>query len=227
MPNSSDLLAAIARDGVRHLTASAFVEATLRAAILSGRLPGGTALRQEDLALAFGVSRMPVREALRKLEAQALLDFTPHKGAVVMEISAADAADIYAVRMALEPATFERSIPHLRDDDFGRAEALLAEMDSEQEQGMMGVLNRRFHMTLYGAAGCPRLMALTESHLASFDLYLRFHLAANGRAHLGQAEHHAMLAAARRGDVEQAVAILRHHIMTAAQTIQAFFAERG
>ena len=92
---------------------------------------------------------------------------------------------------------------------------------------MMGVLNRRFHMTLYGAAGCPRLMALTESHLASFDLYLRFHLAANGRTHLGQAEHHAMLAAARHRDVEQAVAILRQHIMTAAQTIQAFFAERG
>lgn len=91
----------------------------------------------------------------------------------------------------------------------------------------MGALNRQFHMTLYGAAGCPRLMALTESHLASFDLYLRFHLAANGRAHLGQDEHRAMLEAARRGDARQAVSILRRHIETAARTIQAFFAERG
>ena len=212
MPNSSDLLCAIARDGRRHLTATAFVEATLRTAILSGRLPGGMALRQEELAAAFGVSRMPVREALRKLEAQGLLDFTPHKGAVVTAISAADATDIYAIRLALEPATFERSIPHLNADDFQRAEDLIIEMDDEQDPGLMGDLNRRFHMTLYGAAGCPRLMALAESHLVSFDLYLRFHLAANGRAHLGQDEHRAMLAFARQRDVRAAVNVLRTHI---------------
>lgn len=226
MQNSPNLFTAIAQEGGRHLTATAFVEAALRAAILSGRLPGGTALGQEDLAVAFGVSRMPVREALRKLEAQALVDFTPHKGAVVTAISASDAADIYAIRMALEPATFERSIPNLSADDVARAEGLIAEMDSEPDQGRMGELNRRFHMTLYGAAGCPRLMALTESHLVSFDLYLRFHLVANGRAHLGQDEHRAMLAAARQRDIQQAVKVLRAHISTAAQTIHAFFAKR-
>lgn len=227
MQSSSGLFAAIAQDGGRHLTATAFVEAALRTAILSGRLPGGTALQQEDLAVAFGVSRMPIREALRKLEAQALVDFTPHKGAVVTAISASDAADIYAVRMALEPATFERSIPNLGADDFERAEGLIADMDREQDQARMGELNRRFHITLYGAAGCPRLMALTESHLAAFDLYLRFHLAANGSAHLGQDEHRAMLAAARQRDVGRAVEILKVHISTAAQRIQAFFAERA
>src|ERR1700678_504110 len=71
----SELAAAIAEAGGRHRTATAFVEATLRAAILSGRLAGGTPLRQEDLAAAFGVSRMPVRGALRQRGAQALLDF--------------------------------------------------------------------------------------------------------------------------------------------------------
>ena len=227
MQNSSDLFTAIASDGGRYLTATAFVEAALRAAILSGRLPGGTALQQEDLAAAFGMSRMPIREALRKLEAQALVDFTPHKGAVVTTISASDAADIYAIRLALEPATFERSIPNLKAADFERAEGLIVDMDAEEDQARMGELNRRFHMALYGAAGCPRLMALTESYLASFDLYLRFHLAANGRAHLGQDEHRAMLAAARRRDAQQAVEILRTHISTAAQTIQTFFAERN
>lgn len=227
MPDSSDLLARIAQDGGRHLTATAFVEASLRTAILSGRLPGGMPLRQEELATAFGVSRMPVREALRKLEAQALLDFIPHKGAVVTEISAADAADIYAIRMALEPAVFERSIPHLASDDFQRAEELIAEMDHEQDAGLMGALNRRFHMTLYGAAGCPKLIALTESHLTVFDRYLRFHLAANGPAHLSQNEHRAMLTAARNRDSVKAVEILRRHIEIAATTIQAFFAERS
>ena len=112
-----ELSALIAESGGRHRTATAFVEATLREAILSGRLAGGTPLRQEDLAAAFGVSSMPIRESLRQLEARALLDFVPHKGAVVTEISAADAADTYAIRLALEPAALNLSIPH----QIGRA----------------------------------------------------------------------------------------------------------
>lgn len=222
-----DLSALIAEAGGRHRTATEFVEATLRAAILTGRVAGGTPLRQEELAAAFGVSRMPVREALRQLEAQALIDFLPHKGAVVTEISATDAADIYAIRLALEPATFERSIPHLTEADFARAAALIAEMDSETDPARMGALNRRFHMTLYGAAGRPKLIALTETHLASFDRYLRFQLAAKGRSHLSQDDHREMLDAARRGDTEAALRTLRRHIETAASNIAEFFAGEG
>jgi DNA-binding GntR family transcriptional regulator len=227
MPALDELSALIAESGGRHRTATAFVEATLRTAILSGRLTGGTPLRQEDLAAAFGVSRMPVREALRQLEAQALLDFVPHKGAVVTEISAADAADTYAIRMALEPAALTLSIPNLTEVEFARAADLLQDMDAEQDPARMGELNRRFHMTLYEAAPHPRLLALTESQLSSFDRYLRFHLAAKGREHLSQDEHRAMLVAARARDITRAVAILRDHLTTAAATIAAFFAARG
>ena len=98
------LASVAAAAGHRHRTATEFVEASLRVAILEGRLSSGTPLRQEEIASAFGVSRMPVREALRQLEAQALIDFVPHKGAVVTAISAEDAADNYAIRLALEPA---------------------------------------------------------------------------------------------------------------------------
>ncbi|MCM5557440.1 GntR family transcriptional regulator [Pleomorphomonas sp. JP5] len=222
-----DLSALIAEAGGRPRTATAFVETTLRAAILTGRLPGGTPLRQEDLAAAFGVSRMPVREALRQLEAQALIDFVPHKGAVVTDISASGAADIYAIRLALEPAVLERSIPHLTEADFARAADLIAEMDSEPDPARMGDLNRRFHMTLYGAAGRPKLIALTETHLTAFDRYLRFQLAAKGRSHLSQDDHRDMLDAARQGDTEGAIRTLRRHIDTAASNIAAFFAEKG
>ena len=76
----------------RFRTATEYVESTLKEAILTGALPGGTPLRQEDLAAEFGLSRMPIREALRQLEAQALVDFYPHRGAVVTEISAAEGA---------------------------------------------------------------------------------------------------------------------------------------
>jgi DNA-binding GntR family transcriptional regulator len=227
MPAFAELSAVIAEAGGRHRTATAFVEATLRAAILSGRLAGGTPLRQEDLAAAFGVSRMPVREALRQLEAQALLDFVPHKGAVVTEISAADAADTYAIRMALEPAALTLSIPNLTEVEFGRATDLLHDMDVEEDPGRMGELNRRFHMTLYEAAPHPKLLTLVESQLSSFDRYLRFHLAAKGREHMSQEDHRGMLEAARARDVPRAVEILGSHLRTAAATLAAFFAQRG
>lgn len=216
-------------DGVapRFRTASEYVEATLRAAILSGRLAGGIPLRQEELAEIFGVSRMPVREALRQLEAQALVDFVPHRGAVVTEISADDAADNYAIRLALEPMALRLSIPHLTEDDFVLAGDLIAEMDEEADPGRMGELNRRFHLSLYARAGRTKLLLLVEQQLAAADRYLRFHLAAKGREHMSQQDHRAMLDAARQRDIPAAIQSLEGHLRTAADTIAAFFATRG
>jgi DNA-binding GntR family transcriptional regulator len=223
---ASELGSVIAGAGGRHRTATQFVEATLRHAILEGRLSGGTALRQDELARLFGLSRMPVREALRQLEAQALIDFLPHKGAVVTEISAADAADNYAIRLALEPMALRLSVPRLGPDELSRAAELIAEMDAEPGPERLGELNRRFHMTLYGRAGRARLLVLVEHQLAAADRYLRFHLAAKGREHLSQHEHRDMLAAAGAGRVDEAVAVLQRHIATAAATIDAFFGAR-
>lgn len=210
----------------RFRTATEFVEGTLREGILSGALPGGTPLRQEEIAAAFGVSRQPVREALRQLESQALIDFYPHRGAVVTAISAADAADHYAIRAALEPAALRLSLPALDAADLARARDLVAAMDAESDQRHLGDLNRRFHMTLYAKAGRPRLLALVDQHLAGADRYLRFHLAALGRSHLSQNEHRALVEACRRRAADRAVAILTRHIATAGANLQAFLASR-
>ena len=208
-------------------TATEYVEGILKAAILDGRLPGGTALRQEELAARFGVSRMPVREALRQLEAQALVDVLPHRGAVVTAISAVDAADGYAIRRALEPAVLRLSIPRLTAADLAEAAQLIAAMDEEADPARMGQLNRCFHMALYRAAGHARMLALVGQELAGFDRYLRFHLAAQGREHMAQQDHRAMLAAAGAGDVAAAVAVLERHLDQAAAAIAAFFTRRG
>ena len=223
---SPPLAALVGAASPRYRTATEYVEGTLRQGILSGALPGGMALRQEELAATFGVSRQPVREALRQLEAQALIDFFPHRGAVVTEISAADAADHYAIRAALEPAALRLSLPLLEPSDLAAARAIVAEMDAEPDQSRLGELNRRFHMTLYAKAGRPRLLALVDQHLASADRYLRFHLAAFGRAHLSQSEHRALVEACRRRAADRAVAILARHITAAGDNLQAFLADR-
>ena len=208
----------------RYRTATEYVEATLREAILSGAIAPGTPLRQEELATTFKVSRMPIREALRQLEAQALVDFEPHRGAVVVQITLLDAMDNYAIRAALEPQALRLSIPNLTEEDFTIAEEILAEIDQETDPGRMGELNRRFHMTLYAQAGLPRLIALTEQHLASADRYLRFHLAAIGD--MGQDEHRDMLAACRAGDEAGALDALARHHGRASAAMRAFFEAR-
>nr|WP_286198589.1 GntR family transcriptional regulator [Mesorhizobium sp. BR1-1-16] len=211
--------------GRRFRTATEFVEATLKQAILSGALLPGTPLRQEELATRFEMSRMPIREALRQLEAQGLVDFEPHRGAIVVEITLADSDDNFAIRSALEPQALRLSLPHLGPDDFALAEDLIAEIDSENDPARMGELNRRFHMTLYAGAGLPRLLALTEQHLVAADRYLRFHLATDGD--MGQAEHRALVAACRARDENEAVAVLNRHLARARAGLSAFFAARA
>ena len=211
--------------GRRFRTATEFVTATLKQAILAGALAPGTALRQEELASRFAMSRMPIREALRQLEAQGLVDFEPHRGAIVVEITLEDAADNYAVRGALEPQALRLSLPHLTDEDFARADALIAEIDEEDDPARMGELNCRFHMTLYAAARLPRLLALTEQHLVAADRYLRFHLATDGD--MGQAEHRALVAACRARSEATALSILASHLARAEAALAAFFAGRA
>jgi DNA-binding GntR family transcriptional regulator len=196
----------------RFRTATEYVESTLKEAILSGALPGGTPLRQEDLAAAFSLSRMPIREALRQLEAQALVDFYPHRGAVVTEISAAEGADNYAIRAALEPAALRLSVPSLTAADLKRAREVVDEMDAETSQSRLGELNRRFHMILYSRAARPRLLTLVDQHLAAADRFLRFHLAAMGRNHLSQEEHRGLIDACSAHDADEACAFLTPHI---------------
>ncbi|MFX4221428.1 MAG: GntR family transcriptional regulator [Thalassobaculum sp.] len=223
MDDEFDFATLAAETGERPRTASEFVQRVLRAAILDGRIPPGTALRQEALAAAFDVSRMPVREALRQLEAQALLEFTPHKGAVVAEISAQDQADTYLIRRALEPVAFAQSIPHLTREDLDRAEELVADMDREPEHGRLGELNRRFHMSLYARAGSPKLLRLIERQLVEHDRYLRFHLAKLGRCRMSQDDHRAMIRAAEDRDIPASIRILQRHIDVAAAESARFF----
>ena len=103
-----------------HLARSV-IEESLRNAILDGRLPCGTAIRQQALASLFGVSRMPVREALRQLEAQGLLQVVQHKGAVVAPLIEDDALQTYELRLLLEAQALRLSLPLLTEADIEAA----------------------------------------------------------------------------------------------------------
>ena len=208
-------------------TARALAAEFVRNKIYRRELLPGQKIVQEAVSQELGTSRIPVREALRQLEAQALVDSVPHKGAVVTDISASDAADSFAIRRGLEVAALRLSIPRLTDADGAAAAALVDAMEVEADPGHLGQLNRRFHMALYARAGRPRLLGLVDRELAVFDRYLRFFLAARGRERMAQQDHRAMLAAAQAGEVQRAVDVLEGHIDAAEAAMAGFFAQRG
>lgn len=195
-------------------TATQHVVARLRAAILSGALPSGAQLRQEELAASLGVSRTPVRESLRVLETEGWVVFVPHRGAVVAALSGEEAREIFDMRLALEAMALEKSVPLLTDADFDAAEALIAAMDAETDIAAWVDLNRRFHLALYVGAG-PRLRAAILSQYDAVDRYLRLELVAMNNAAESQSEHRAILAACRARDVAQAVRLYHLHIAEA------------
>ncbi|MFJ2479348.1 GntR family transcriptional regulator [Pseudomonas sp. NPDC087598] len=206
-----------------HLARS-IIEETLRAAILDGRLPCGTALRQQDLADLFGVSRMPVREALRQLEAQELLSVTAHKGAVVAALIQGDATETYELRILLETEAMRQSIALLTPTDHARAAGYIEELETQHDYTEIGRLNRLFHMTLYCKAPNQRLLRLVEEGLNEEERFLRFNLEAMGLGKLSQDDHRAMLQAVIERDVDHAVALLKQHLNRGVEVITRYLA---
>jgi len=206
-----------------HLARS-IIEETLRSAILDGRLPCGTALRQQDLADLFGVSRMPVREALRQLEAQELLSVTTHKGAVVAPLIQGDATETYELRILLESEAMRQSVPLLTSADHALAAGHIEALETQHDYSEIGRLNRLFHMALYRKAPNQRLLRLVEDGLNEEERFLRFNLEAMGLGKLSQEDHRAMLQAVIERDVELSVKLLTQHLNRGVEVITRYLA---
>lgn len=202
------------------------IEEKLRNAIIDGRLPSGTALRQQELATLFGVSRMPVREALRQLEAQSLLRVEPHKGAVVAPLISEDAFDAYALRSLLECEALRQSVPLLTDDDLAQARSYIELLEAQTDFTEMGRLNRLFHMALYARAPNKRLLALVAEGLSEEERFLRFNLSEMGLGKLSQEDHWHLFDLARAKQVEGTVQALQDHLQRGVQAITHYLDSR-
>ena len=204
-----------------HLARSV-IEETLRNAILDGRLPCGTAMRQQELASLFGVSRMPVREALRQLEAQSLLHVVTHKGAVVAPLIEDNSAETYELRMLLESEALRLSIPLLTEADIEEAEAFICALEQEKDYTEIGRLNRLFHMALYGKAPNQRLLKLVEHGLNEEERFLRYNLEAMGLGETSQEDHRELLNLVAQKKTQESILTLRNHLMRGMEVITAY-----
>lgn len=220
------LIAVLGNEQIPASRARAVIEEKVRNAILDGSLPSGTAMRQQELASLFGVSRMPVREALRQLEAQSLLRVETNKGAVVAPLIAEDAADAYALRILLESEALRLSIPLLDADDLATARHCIEQMEVETDYSRFGTLNRMFHMALYAKASNKRLMILVEQGLNEEERFLRFNLEKMNLGKLAQDDHWLLLRLAEERDVEQAVKALHLHLNRGVKAISSYLQNR-
>lgn len=210
----------------RYETAADFVVATLREAISKGAIKHNDPLRQEDLAARFGISRMPVRDALRRLEAEGLVAYHPRRGAFVADLGAEDASEIFRLRGLLEGEALRLSIPHLTPATLDEATSVLDEIDSEEDVARWGALNLRFHLALYSACGSRRLLDLIEAQYPAADRQVRILLSHLQYREASQAEHRALLGCCRVRQVEQALALLADHLEDARTRLMQFL-ERG
>ncbi|WP_413776816.1 GntR family transcriptional regulator [Mesorhizobium sp. AR07] len=191
----------------------------LREAIASGTLKAGTPLRQDELAEQFGFSRMPIRDALRQLEAEGIVTIHPTKGAHVAGMDSGEISEIYALRELLESEALRLSVPSLAGAKLDEAEQVLDQIDAERDVGRWGALNRAFHLALYDACGNHRLLALIEAHHNAADRYVRILLSNLDYRNRSQSEHRDLLAACRRRNSDKAVSVLKQHLREGSETL--------
>jgi DNA-binding GntR family transcriptional regulator len=207
-------------------TATEYAALVIRERILNGSFPDGMPLRQDELAKKLDLSRMPVREALRQLEAEGLVDFQPRKGAVVATLSPDDIVEIYELRAQIEPTLLRLSIPNLTESALQEAELLQAQIETHPSPVHTGALNLQFHLKLYSGVERQRTKSLLTSLNTTIDRYLRLLMSQLGYSAKSDSEHRALLACCRARDIEGGCAILSRHLLEGGNSLANFVRDR-
>ena len=201
----------------------------LRDRILRGRFPEGEPLRQDAIAEELGVSRIPVREALRQLEAEGLVTFTPHRGAVVSTLSLAAITELFEMRAEIESDLVRRAIPLMTAEDDLRAKEILAAYElalREHEVSVWGELNWQFHSALYAPSDRQFTLSMVKKLHQHSDRYLRMQLALTHGESRAKQEHRAIAAAVKKRDARKASQLMREHILGAGRALVSFLEEQ-
>ncbi len=198
----------------RRVTTQDIVLRALRTDLLTGELGPGDQIVQESLAERYGVSRVPLREALKTLESEGQVVYFPHRGYFVAELSVDDLLEVYRLRELLEAEALRHAVPGLSDADVAAVADLMADIDlaaGDEDVLAMTAANRRFHFAIFDAAGLPRLSRLLNQLWDATDAYraLYFQERVN-RDRVGE-EHTEMLAALRARDADGLITLHKEH----------------
>ncbi len=198
---------------MQHRTAQAAVAHQLRTEILSGALPPGTRLLQAAVASRMQTSTTPVREAMRELAAEGLVDLDPHRGVIVHHPLDEELAEVYEIRRVLEVLSIRKTVQHITDGQLDRAETVCDAAEEVTDPGEWVQYNRDFHAVLAEASESPELSAILRNLRNRSTLYVALTLRGSpGHITASNAQHRDLVAACRARDAERAVAIVGEHL---------------
>jgi DNA-binding GntR family transcriptional regulator len=197
----------------RPLTAQEAVLDELRRKIRSGQWSPGTPIRQDAIAAELGVSRVPVREALKLLEGEGQVTYLPHKGYVVTKLDASELKEIYRMRQILETEAATQAVPRLTDADLERMRDAMESMESAAETDVIQLMeeNRRFHLTLFEASDMPRLVHFIRLLRDSADTYRAMIYTDDETRGQANREHRRIYEACEEGAVDRVIELLNDH----------------
>lgn len=191
------------------------VAASLREMIINGELKGGERLIERDLAGRFGISRIPMREAIQRLEREGLLDVFRNRGAVVRRLSASDVKEIYDLRALLEGDAIYRSVRQLDDETLARAELVHRLLGDAKTAMRQGELNREFHALLYSRCGNERQLRAIEELRGQVERYERLQNTLLADTPSFQLEHESIVQACRERNARAARSMTIAHLNSA------------
>lgn len=199
----------------------------LRGRLLTGALQPGTVLSQSDIATEYGVSRIPVRDALHILATEGLVELGV-SSAVVTRLSIAELQELYELREAVEPVVTRIAVPNVGRAEVAQMTSLSQLMESDTTTtGDWLAANATFHALVYSRADRPRMVALTEQLRRLTDRYLHLHLDVIGDVDHLHTEHRQILDALRRGDPFEVAELTRLHLATSHDFILQYLLDRG
>ena len=195
------------------------VAASLREMIINGELQAGERLVERDLAERFGISRIPMREAIQRLEREGLLDIFRNRGAVVRMLGASDVQEIYDMRVLLEGDAIYRSVKRFDDETLARAELVHRLLGESSVPRRQGELNREFHALLYSCCGNERLLKAIAELPSQVERYERLQAMLLADTPSFQVEHEAILQACRERNARGARAMTVAHLESARRIV--------
>lgn len=193
----------------------------LRRAILYREILPGEQIKIGELAKQFGVSSIPIREALRQLESEGLVTFSQNKRILVNRISLEDLHDIYSILIPLEEIAIDRCFLTISENDLISMEELLNQMHQEGLTRSDRIqLNWKFHQWIHHLTGSPRLEQILDNLYTGIQPYLTFSYEDNARVLEANREHADLLAALKRQDIDFSKKIMRSHLKNGQRYIE-------
>jgi DNA-binding GntR family transcriptional regulator len=203
-------------------TVSEQVYNAVRDRILSGQIAPESPIRQDALSAALGVSKIPLREALTRLEQDGLVSSHPNRGYVVTPMTGAEADEVFALRLKLEPeaTAIGATTANSQQRRIATEAFELLDAEAEKSESRMGVLNREFHLALIRPSGKFVTIQLIERLQLIAERYVRAHLEPQGRERRARAEHAGLLKAWLAGDAPAVQRKVEIHISGALEDLR-------